>query len=134
MRFFVTSALLVTIYFFSGAQSQETIAKLGIYKNCCPTIDILFDPKESVDCRQIDGGLRNVHWLPGPKPLCGIPVCGDGKYHGKLTCGVGECNWASCECEGGCIDPSTKEEALASFHKNNAEKIVSARLSTWTDA
>lgn len=134
MRFFVLSALLATIYFFGGAQSQELIQKLSLYKNCCPKIDILFDPVESVDCTQIPGGLRNVHWLPGPKPKCGVPVCGDGKYYPSFTCGAGECNWASCECVGGCVHPGTKEEALASFNKTYADKIVSARLTTWTDA
>lgn len=134
MRFFILSVLLVSIYFFGEAQSQTTIALLSGYKNCCPKLDILFDLKDPrADCRIIPGGLPNVHWLPGDKPKCGIAACGDGKWHKSFTCGVGECNWASCECVGGCVHPGDSEEALANFNKTYANKIVSARLTTWTD-
>lgn len=33
---------------------------------------------------------------------CETKVCNDGKPHGLFYCGVGRCNLAGCDCDGGC--------------------------------
>lgn len=134
MKLYILSVLVFTMFCLGGVESLIDEAVEILYKNCCPKTDILFDPNESLQCGAIPGALINVHWLPGEKPKCGVPVCGDGKYHKGFNCGVGECNWASCECQGGCVHPGGKEEALENFRKVYGDRIGPARLTLWTDA
>lgn len=87
MKVIILSAMVFTICFFCGVQSE------GFFENCCTKTDIVFKPKESVECKHINGGLINVKFLPGETEPCAVPVCGDGEYHYQpFNCGAGKCN------------------------------------------
>ena len=86
MKLVILSAVVFAVCFFRGVESE------GMFTGCCKKIDIVFDPKENVECGHIYGGLVNIQFLPGKKPKCAVPVCGDGKYYYKFDCAVGKCN------------------------------------------
>lgn len=110
-----------------------------IYSKCCYDTEILFKIEGDTNLKCSDFGaerhirtfgLMNLKYPQVgqiqaqflPHPACKKSVCGDGeKKAGSRFCGKGHCNWAGCDCDGGCIEGDASENF---FSKHGAKVSV----------
>lgn len=79
----------------------------SIFSLCCPPTTIQFQP---------DGYGCNVGGAYYQGGVCHIDVCGDGFMVVGKYCGYGSCNLFGCNCDGGCIAGSARDEFLWRHH------------------
>lgn len=79
-----------------------------IRSDCCPTTTLEFRPQF--------GDICNVGGSYYQAGVCFIEVCGDGYIVIGKYCGYGSCNLFGCNCDGGCMGGSARDEFLRRHH------------------
>lgn len=97
-----------------NAKSALTIALIvlslssTIYSDCCHPTTVEFHPRDGYNCN-----VGGAYYQGG---RCLIDVCGDGNLVMGKYCGYGPCNLFGCNCDGGCIAGSARNEFLFRHH------------------
>lgn len=85
--------------------------------DCCYWTRIRFQRNSILDNCEDFGAKRWKHSRD-----CRLSICGDGKplAADKYFCGVGDCNAAGCDCDGGCIPGEAKRK----FKQIHGERVT----------